>query len=391
MSLLDAAERFASIDRSQVVLDTRRCLHSQDQYSDCVDCFSICPADAITSSKPPALNPSLCQSCLACLPACPVGAYHADDDVSSLLNCATHVEGQPVEILCGVHPQPETGTSPEAIGIRIRACLAGLGTGAYLALSALEIHQILPRTDACYACKWQALSMQIHSQTERANRFLSAWKKADVITCIDSIASPVERVVWDAKNPPLSRRDLFRMVARQGQVAMARAMESGPVSSKRQPGRDRLRLLAALSHLSAPDDTPNLEGFDFATLTISESCTACGACGKACPTEALRFQKNDAELSFSISFSAKNCIDCGICDHACLPDAITVDHAPTFEEVFGSKEPVIIASGALVRCERCNILMAKREDTKYCSLCEYRRTHPFGSAMPKKVLKEVRS
>ena len=96
MSLLDAAERFASLDRSQVLLDAKRCLHSQDRGSECAACFDICPVNAITASKPPALAAEACQGCFACIPACPTGAYRVDDDVSSLINCVTHVDHQPV-------------------------------------------------------------------------------------------------------------------------------------------------------------------------------------------------------------------------------------------------------------------------------------------------------
>jgi Fe-S-cluster-containing hydrogenase component 2 len=392
VSLLNAAERFASIDRSQITLEPKRCLHSQDQVSECVACFNICPVEAITTGKPPAHDAERCQSCLACLPACPVGAYRADDDVSGLLNCATHIEGETVELLCGLHPHPEAGADVGSIGIRIHGCLAGLGTGAYLTLAALGLKRLVLRTDACRACKWQTLISEIYRQTAHANRFLSAWKRdGDTITCMDEIESPVERILWDAKNPPLSRRDLFRMMARQGQVAMARAMENGVTDSKRKPGRDRLRLLAAVSHLAEPAAEIDLRELSFATLTISESCTACSACGRACPTGALRFERNDGEMTFSISFSAQHCIACDLCDHVCLPDAITINHAPTFEEVFGAKEPVPVESGELLRCERCKTLVAKREDTKLCPLCEYRRSHPFGSMMPKKLVKGTRS
>ena len=203
MSLLDAAERFASLDRSQIVLDTKRCLHSQDQYSECRACFSICPVNAITIGKPPALNSELCQACVACIPVCPVGAYRADDDVPDLLNCATHIEDQSIELLCGLHPHPESGHSDaELIGIKIRGCLAGLGTGAYLTLAALGLTHIISRTDACSACQWHSLGSEISEQAERANQFLSTWGKNDTVSCMDGIESPVERVLWNAKNPP---------------------------------------------------------------------------------------------------------------------------------------------------------------------------------------------
>jgi ferredoxin len=209
---------------------------------------------------------------------------------------------------------------------------------------------------------------------------------------VDQVLAPVQRALWDAKNPPLSRRDLFRLMARQGQVAMARAMENSLTTSKRQPGRDRLRLLAAVSHLpserAAVVREAALDSLNFAAVTISETCTACGACGKVCPTEALRCEKNDKEMTFSISFSAQNCINCNLCEHVCLPDAITIDSAPSFEEVFSSIEPVKVAAGALVRCGRCKTLTASHPGVTLCPLCDYRRTHPFGSLLPQKVRRE---
>ena len=74
---------------------------------------------------------------------------------------------------------------------------------------------------------------------------------------------------------------------------MAGAMENGTILSKRQLGRDRIRLLAAVSHLPDPQEEAQiaLDGFNFATLTISDLCTGCGTCGKACPTGALKVRE----------------------------------------------------------------------------------------------------
>jgi len=134
-----------------------------------------------------------------------------------------------------------------------------------------------------------------------------------------------------------------------------------------------------------------LEGLNFAFLTVSDLCTACGACGKACPTRALQFEKNEEGMTFSLSFSPQICIGCDLCDHVCLPDAIRMNHTPGFDEVFGGREHVLATAGELIRCERCRSWIAKREGVRLCSLCEYRRTHPFGSMMPKKVVRRVQS
>ena len=383
MSLFDAAERFAALDHSAVILDKERCLHSQDKYSTCTTCFGLCPVEAITAGKPPALDTEKCQTCLACLTVCPVGAYAADDAVASLLNAVTHLEGSTLELLCERNTQAALGLSEESTGIRIRGCLTGLGSGAYLALAAFGLESITVRTDACSGCGWGTLSRQVEVQVEQAKQLLEAWGKAETLACVSELDSPLERPLWEAANPPLSRRDLFRLAARQGQVAVARAIEDVGAAASRRPGRDRLRLLGAVAHLPAPQlgYSGSLIDMDFAWVSVSETCTACGVCARACPTSALQFENNEDEKAFTLSLSARNCIGCEMCVHVCAPSAVSVNHTPTFAQIFG-EETMTLQEGELVKCERCGILMSARPGVNLCPLCEYRRTHPFGSMLP---------
>jgi len=379
LNLFDAAERFGSLDRSQVVMDAGRCLHTRGQFSECAACYEVCPAQAITVGKPPSLDTAKCESCLACIPVCPVGAYQADDDVSDLLNCAAHVEGDSIELLCGLHPHPEIGVEGEGIGIQLRGCLAGLGSAAFLSLTALGMRHITLRTDACRECRWAALHEQIKAQARSAADLLGMWARNEPVVCVEEIQQPVERSYWNAKNPPLSRRDLFRMLGRQGQVTLARTMEKEPPPAERQPGRERRRLLGALAHLPAPETFSDLPLPGFAMLKVSDACTACGACDKGCPAGALHFERDEEAGAFRLSFSPQTCMDCGLCEGFCAPGAIKIESAPSFKQVFGSNDPLLLQSGKLVRCKQCRIWMAERPDRNLCDLCEFRRANPFGS------------
>lgn len=386
MSLLSAAERLAAMDRSQVIFNVDRCLHTRDKFSECAACYEICPVDAIVPGKPPTLDAEKCETCLACLPACPIGAYSADDDVTALLKAASMLEPGTLEIVCGQNSNPELGQTGSNAALRIHQCLAGLGTGAYTELAAFGFEQILLRCEDCQECKWSVLKSQIEKQTKHANNFLAAWNKDRFVEIVDVLGEGKERPIWDASTPPVSRRELFRMIANKSQTMMARAMENISSGTERRPGRDRLRLTGAVAHLPAREaqTTVDLEGFGFAAVDISEACTACAACARACPTEALTFDKKPGEEHFKLEFSASKCIDCGICVHVCGVSAVELNVVSTLAGIF-TNETVTLAEGNLIKCADCGVFIAERQDVKRCPVCEFRSQHPFGSSLPKVV------
>ena len=382
MSFFSVAEQLAALDRSAVVLDTKRCLRSEDQFSVCEACFDICPVNAIIPGRPPSLDSKKCERCLACLTVCSVGAFHADDTVASLLNCAARVKSSPVELICSRHPHPETG-AVEGLGIRVKGCLSGLGVGAYLMLASMGLEKIVVRTDACKECAWAGLQKRVEKQVSQARLFLAAWDKADSIVCKLNDEKITRRPVWDSENPPLTRRDMFRMLAQQGKVAIAHSMENGQTSNSGEPGRDRLRLLLAVKRMPmAETDTKlPLGPLSFAFITISDACDACGVCGRACPTGALQFEKKENEIFYALEFNGLNCIGCDVCAHVCASSALSIDHNPRYLQIFG-KDTITLREGELMRCQSCHALIVKREGNGLCSLCEYRRENPFGSALP---------
>lgn len=390
MNLLSVSDKLANLEHSSIQFAALSCLNNDMQFLICQQCQSICPNNAIVPGNPTIFKKDNCTSCQACLPSCPTGAFQADDDVSNLLNCVTRIEGKSIELLCERHPNPESGLNPETTGLRVRGCLAGLGSGALLALAAMGLEQVTLRTDSCHQCNWQDLSKTVHRQTEMADAFLSGWKDTLIVRCVDSIEEPVERPFMDVKNPPLSRRDLFRMIGRQGQAAVARAMESSRAANGHRLGRDRLRILAAITHLPKPDfpDQVCLDGLDFAVLSINDTCTACGTCARACSTDALSFNLVEDGKKYELRFNPRNCTGCEICTHVCTSASITVDHHPAYGQVFG-EEAVLLSGGELVKCDRCGTRTAKRDGASLCPICEYRRENPFGSKLPPGIRKNL--
>jgi ferredoxin len=384
LSLFSIAERFTALEHSALTLDKERCLHSQDRFSGCQACFAICPVKAITPGKPPSLSPEKCAKCLACLMVCPVGAYSSDDEVTTLLTAAKRLESGPLELLCERNPRPTLGVSQAGTAIRIKGCLAGLGSGAYLVLAVLGLDPILVRTDACSACEWATIPAQVQAQVSHARQLLEGWSKDSSLACVSALESPVERPFWEAGSPPLSRRDIFQSALRSGRATLARVVDEWATTpAERQPGRDRLRMVNALKHLPAPQLTHpgSLKGMDFAWGSVSDACTACGVCARICPTSALQFGKYAGETAFQLTFQAAKCVGCDMCVHVCSPAAMTIDHDPTFARIF-SQENVILRAGGLIKCKKCGTPTVALPGVEFCPPCEFRRTHPFGSMLP---------
>lgn len=389
MSLFDSLERFDSRNLPPVTMNAAQCLHSKDRFSSCEACFSICPDNAITSGKPPVLDTEKCRTCLACLTVCPVAAYSADDGISILLDSAGQLEKENLELICAKNKQPNLGLDSSSIGICLLGCLAGIGTGTYLALAVLGIEHVLIRTEECKTCEWSALLPEIEAQVHHAQNFLTTSGKSEVLTCISALENGIERQFWTVDNPPISRRDLFQRMFRQGQETIVNAIGNDKAPSDQHLGGDRQRMLIAARQLPVSDVNANLPigAPNFAFISVTEACTACGVCARGCPTGALKFYTSDDKSTYSLYFAARDCIACDLCMHVCVPSAINVNHAPTFAQVFGTT--TMLQKGKLAKCEKCGALFAKRDDAKLCTLCEYRRTHPFGSVPPSGFKKDV--
>lgn len=389
MNLLSAAERLGEIDRSAVRYEPGRCLHSLNKFSECEACLQLCPVGAIQPGKAPEFQAEQCVRCYACLPACPTGAYAADDSVPALLTCAARVESGQVEVVCSQHPQPQSGLSDNAVAIQVRGCLAGLGAGAYMALVCTGVKHAALRLDACADCAWARQPSQlralIEDQIATARRVLQAWGLQDTVEAVAQAPEPLagQRPLWEADNPPLTRRDLFKLASRQGQIAAARAMGSQPSADGAKPGRERSRMIHAARRIAAehtPSSLVELEGMGFAALSVSEACIACGVCGRACPTGTLHFSR-DGEKTYSLSFYQGACIDCGICAQVCSPGAIRIDHRASVSNL-AQAEPILLQEGGLTHCKRCNALIAARPGVRLCPLCQFRRDNPFASRLP---------
>jgi ferredoxin len=388
MDILSLSEQLAGIDRHLVTFYSEQCLNATRRFAKCELCHEICPVDAIRPDHPvPNFTQNECVKCNACLPVCPVGAYEAEDAILNLLKCAFRFHLHSMEIICEKHLAPAEGAPATEIAYQIRGCLAGLGTGAYLALFALGAENIIVRTDACEDCPWGALRPRIETQIQETKNLLEAWQWEGRLSSLSEILDieKHERHLWNTENLPVSRRDLFRLSSQQSDFAFARELAGESEDKKVHPSRNRFRLIASIRNLIKTHPVIQgiiLDRIGFAKLTIDETCTACGACSRICPTGALIFESNTKEKTYRLSFAPDLCIDCGVCLQACMHHSITLNSEPSFQYVFGSSEPTTLREGGLTRCVGCKVWFASEVGEEYCPSCEYRRKNLYGSMIP---------
>jgi ferredoxin len=371
MDIFTILDRLAPGEQPSIKLDSEACFHSIFRYSACSECFEICPVGAIQPNKPPVFEENKCVSCMACLPACPAGAYSAKDALPGLLNCCNQLKTASIELICEKHLQNQVGLDASNTAIQLRGCLAGLGPGAFMLLATFGFEKVILRTDACADCSWGSLRSEIVKDVSQAQQYLNTWGLADSISVSDRKTGLVERPVWEADHPPISRRDLFHLASQEGQSVIGRALVGGQQPSKDKLPRNRRQVLNAISVLNARagKDNPTLTGLGYALVSISEACTACGICARVCPTRALQFEKQ-TEYKYRLLFTPETCVACEACYHVCTPKAITIDHAPAFRDVFGLPEAVIARAGEFTRCERCDIPFAGPPSHRFCPVCE---------------------
>jgi ferredoxin len=157
--------------------------------------------------------------------------------------------------------------------------------------------------------------------------------------------------------------------------------DQSPIKS---PSFERRRLINALRHLPAANDSIALDALPFAHITVNDRCTACGVCARSCPTGALKLITGD-DSTYQLSFTGAACIACEACEQLCEPAAIERT-AATLGEVLSS-EAVELRSGMLRACTKCGVKFAAEPDHELCPVCEFRRKNPFGSRLPPGVLR----
>lgn len=375
MNLLSLAERLAELESAPIRLSADRCVRARDKTATCDVCQRACPSSALHFDRSITIKADACQVCGGCLHVCPTGAFDGDDGVADLLNCVARLEpARVIELACAQHPSPQQGSPEVEAVVRTTTCLAALGPSAYLALFAVGVQRVSLRLDACAHCPIGQARTTIAQTVAWARQFLAWYGWSDSVVELNTVADRKPRATYTAKNPPLSRRGLFHLLAAEGPRQIARVLGDAAETAKiKSPSLERRRLINVLRRLPAIAASTPLTGLPFARVMVDETCTACGVCARMCPTGALSFNTGE-DNAYQLSFISAGCIDCGACAKVCKPGALQ-RRAATLGEVT-DPAPIVLRSGTLRSCTKCGARFAAETGGEICSVCKQRPEKP---------------
>lgn len=352
-----------------IELKSERCIRAHNHLSQCDACIRACPFGALEIGKPITLHASACVVCGACLQVCPVDAFSGDDGLGDLRDCLARLNTRVVELACARHPSAETGPADSTAIVRIQGCLAMLGISVYVWILTRETEKLIVRLDACAQCQLGKIHPHI-SHTLSEARDIAA-SNAECLIQVSACGDGwIKRPVIPAKNPLISRRDLFRVLAGQAPQLVGQLLpfEGKTAANEKMPPRERRRLLNVLQHTAERhrDTLTTVLTDGFTQLAASGQCTACGACASVCPTGAMRMVMRDAD--FRLTFAIGACTNCGACLDLCEPKALSRVGVPTIDQVTAT-EPMLLVRGPLRRCRRCGARFGGPTPGVLCSAC----------------------
>ena len=332
----------------------------------CSRCIDACPVEALSFDSTIVLSKEKCLQCGMCLHSCHTGVFSAKDEWDFLIKSVSgFLSKTSLELICGFHPEPETGISGCENAVKTANCLAALSPSLYIALQAIGMERIFLRLDACAECPAGLQKAKPAIQTIAASH-------AAILRLVESpLAEMVRRPVQTYKDTAISRRGLFRSLVGQG--------GEHPFGCQ-AASSERTRLLRSLEIFfqSNEKDGKSIEGLPFFEMSLTDNCNACMACARCCPSGAIKASITNKNL-FKLEFAPGLCLDCKLCVAACRLDAILRTPLKTLANVEASLHRVILED-EVQTCSRCKTpFRAEEKDQTLCPACAFRRDNPFGA------------
>jgi len=322
------------------------CAHAAGGGVNCTRCLDVCPTGALTSAGAAvALDPLICGGCGGCAAVCPTAAlrYTAPPLAVTLRRVA---------VLLGVH-RAAGGDRPVLLlhgggaGEDVLSALARRGPG----LPANVLPLALPHPTQLSA---EALLTMLALGAMRVIVW-DASPDAEAEAAGLRAAMAMARAMLSAIG--LAEGRLALISAREPEALYGAVAEDAlldqlpPIEAPDLDAMPEARLRASLGHLAAITGRATKAvalpaGAPCGGLDVSEACTLCLACTRACPTHALDGDPRTQVLTFQESA----CVQCGLCAAVCPERAITLVPRLGGQDAFLRK---VLVQDEVALCTEC--------------------------------------
>ncbi len=323
-------DAWAASSHAPLSVHAERCVHQRIAHSSCQACVDVCPRTAWTHDDDGlSLDSDICDHCGQCVAACPHEAL-------SIPEPAPHVVDRSLLLAC---ERVAGSRAPGAVGIV--ACLHALSADWVIRQT---------RQHHCERVQLASADCGVCDRAPRGQSLIQRWQP--VAQRLGASAPRLERISptqWlertsDAHAPDLARRWLF------GRILAPRPSTSAPTAMTGSADMTSQRVNTVL-HLAGHPHAglePTLWELEIDPLR----CTACMACVRLCPQEALKHHEDQQQPEGVESIALRHalCTGCGLCVEVCEHAAITILAPDATASI--AQRPRSIALEAMV-CSQC--------------------------------------
>ncbi|WP_420475166.1 4Fe-4S dicluster domain-containing protein [Noviherbaspirillum sp. ST9] len=341
------------------------CTRFRFRYSECRRCADTCHYGAVALSEEGIrIDPVACRHCTLCVAACPTEAIQSAElpRIDLLKRIASR---SAVTIAC----------APSGLkGDEVVPCLGALDTAMLAHLSSRGVKVELAGTQKCSACahgEHATRQLELQMDGVAVLREATAAKDWQPITLS---AAPASRAPQAEHNA--GRRHLFRRLIGRGVDQIAKPLNEGeptpaPLKAIRfarqfsTAGRELLQAVLDKGGDDAQTALPAHPAIFAAQIDVPNGCTACEACARACPTNAI--QVKESAVGWELAFESARCVGCGVCTEACQPRVL---HLSQTMHNWKSRPASVLHARAKQRCGRCDRFFISPEPEEICEVCE---------------------
>jgi ferredoxin len=346
-------------------IKSKQCIKLRNHRSECAKCIQGCPQGALSFHEELLLKEANCSGCGVCLASCPVGVFTLPGFSEKKILQA--VEGASRKLISCTKSNLQTGY------VKIN-CLGQLSTSMLISILLLsQGREMLLNIAPCQGCSDANIISELKERIAEAVGICTGLGQAGRITMV---TNPEELPKEDEE--AFSRRELFSLLKKQTAATGLQVASLLLEEDEREEGtftketpKDRrllLKLLREKVKSSEIDSSRRVEGIGV-KWKLTDSCQACGACARVCPTGAMNIAElDDGQVELSQQLGA--CSGCNLCQELCLNQGRTAAAQVAISELI-NQEPVVIGRVSRGKCVKCgDYAISINNDNVFCPACE---------------------